>query len=299
MSPSTRVTIGGRELTVSNLDKVLFPDAGFTKGQLIDYYVRVAEVILPHLRNRPLTMKRFPDGVDAKSFFEKHRPSHTPDWVQSLVVPSTDGHEDIPYVMVNDLPTLAWAANLGTIELHVPLWHAGGRRKVPANPDQMVFDLDPGPGTSIVECCVVAEYVANELAESGMESFAKTSGRKGLQLYTATRPWTTWDMSREQAHEIARKLEAEHRELVVSNMRRSLRENRVLIDWSQNHVAKTTVSVYSVRAMPEPFVSTPVTFEEVRRCAKKKEPALLRFTTDQVLARVDKSGDLFAPLTSR
>jgi bifunctional non-homologous end joining protein LigD len=298
MSRSTRTTIGGRELTVSNLDKVLFPHTGFTKGQLIDYYVRIADVMLPHLRNRPLTMKRFPDGVDAKYFFEKHIPSHAPDWVQSLAVPSTDGHEDIPYAMVNDLATLAWAANLGTIEFHVPLWHAGRRRKVPADPDLMVFDLDPGPGTTIVECCVVAEYVADELADAGVESFAKTSGSKGLQLYTATRPRTTWDALREQAHEIARKLEADHRELVVSNMRRSLRENRVLIDWSQNHVAKTTVSVYSVRAMPEPFVSTPVTFDEVRRCAKKKDPAVLRFTTDQVLRRVDKSGDLFAPLVS-
>ncbi len=296
MSPSTRTTIGGRELTVSNLDKVLFPHSGFTKGQLIDYYVRIAEVMLPHLRNRPLTMKRFPDGVDAKFFFEKHIPSHAPDWVQSITVPSTDGTEDIPYAMVNDLPTLAWAANLGTIEFHVPLWHAGRGRKVPANPDLMVFDLDPGPGTTIVECCSVAEYVADELADAGMESFAKTSGSKGLQLYTATRPRTTWESLREFAHEIARKLEAEHRELVVSNMRRSLRENRVLIDWSQNHVAKTTVSVYSVRAMPEPFVSTPVTFDEVRRCSEKKDPGRLRFTTDQVLRRVDKNGDLFAPL---
>jgi bifunctional non-homologous end joining protein LigD len=296
MSPSTRTTIEGRDLTVSNLDKVLFPQTGFTKGQLIDYYVRIGEVMLPHLRNRPLTMKRFPDGVEAKYFFEKHIPSHAPDWVQSIVVPSTDGHEDIPYVMANDLPTLAWAANLGTIELHVPLWHTGPRRKVPANPDLMVFDLDPGPGTSIVECCTVAEYVAHELADAGVESFAKTSGSKGLQLYTATQPRTTWDSLRDRAHEIARKLEAEHRDLVVSNMRRSLRENRVLIDWSQNHVAKTTVGVYSVRAMPEPFVSTPVTFDEVRRCAKRKDPALLRFTTDQVLRRVDKSGDLFAPL---
>lgn len=298
MSPSTRTTIGGRELTVSNLDKVLFPRTGFTKGQLIDYYVRIAEAMLPHLKWRPLTMKRFPDGVEAKFFFEKHIPSHAPDWVESIAVPSTDGHEEIPYAMVNDLPTLAWAANLGTIEFHVPLWHAGRRRKVPANPDFMVFDLDPGPGTTIVECCAVAGYVAKELEAAGLESFAKTSGSKGLQLYAAVRPRTTWDGLREDAHEIARKLESEHRDLIVSNMRRSLRENRVLIDWSQNHVAKTTVGVYSVRAMPEPTVSTPVTHDEVRRCATKKDPALLRFTTDAVLRRVDKSGDLFASLAS-
>jgi bifunctional non-homologous end joining protein LigD len=296
MSSSTRTTIGGRELAVSNLDKVLFPDIGFTKGQLIDYYVRIADAMLPHLRQRPLTMKRFPDGVGSKYFFEKHIPSHAPDWVQCLVVPSTDGHEDIPYVMVNDLPTLAWAANLGTIELHTPLWHARPRRKVPANPDFMVFDLDPGPGTTIVECCVVAEYIADELTAADMEAYAKTSGSKGLQLYTQTGPRTTWDALRAHAHEIARKLESEHRDLIVSNMRRSLRDKRVLIDWSQNHVAKTTVSVYSVRAMAEPTVSTPVTRDEVRRCAKKKDPNLLRFTTDDVLRRTSKNGDLFAPL---
>jgi bifunctional non-homologous end joining protein LigD len=296
MSPTTRTTIGGRELAVSNLDKVLFPEVGFTKGQLIDYYVRISEAMLPHLTQRPLTMKRFPDGVDAKFFFEKHIPSHAPDWVESIVVPSTDGHDDIPYVVVNDLATLAWAANLGTIECHTPLWHARPRRKVPANPDFMVFDLDPGPGTTIVECCLVAEYVATELEAAGMDAFAKSSGSKGLQLYTAARPKTTWDALREDAHDIARKLESEHRDLIVSNMRRSLRDNRVLIDWSQNHVAKTTVTVYSVRAMHEPTVSTPVTREEVRRCATKKDPSLLRFTTDDVLRRVSKHGDLFAPL---
>jgi len=293
---STRTTIGGRELSVSNLDKILFPACGFTKGQLIDYYVRVADAMLPHLRERPLTMKRFPDGVDAKFFFEKHIPSHAPDWVASVNVPSTNGHEEISYAMVNDLPTLAWAANLGTIEFHVPLWRAGRRRKLPANPDLMVFDLDPGEGTTLVECCTVATYVADELAKAGIESFAKTSGSKGLQVYAATKPRTTWDAQREQAHQIARKLEAEHRDLVVSNMRRSLRQHRVLIDWSQNHMAKTTVSVYSVRAMPEPMVSTPITATEMRACVKKKDPSLLRFTTDQVLGRVDKHGDLFAPL---
>ena len=153
---TTRTTVGGRELSVSNLDKVLFPGCGFTKGQLIDYYVRIAGVMVPHIKERPLTMKRFPDGVEGKFFFEKHIPSHAPEWVCSVTVPSNDGHEAIPYAMVNDLPTLAWAANLGTIELHVPLWHVGRHRKLPASPDFMVFDLDPGEGTSIVECCIVA-----------------------------------------------------------------------------------------------------------------------------------------------
>lgn len=295
MNP-TRTTIAGRELTVSNLDKVLFPACGFTKGQLVDYYVRVADSILPHLRQRPLTMKRFPNGVDGKFFFEKRIPTHAPDWVASVTVPSTDKHGDIEYAMINDLAALAWAANLGAIELHVPLWRTGRRRKLPAGPDLMVFDLDPGEGTSIVECCVVAGYVVGELERAGMDAFAKTSGSKGLQVYTATKPRTTWDAQREQAHEIAKKIESEHRDLVVSNMRRSLRQRRVLIDWSQNHMAKTTVCVYSVRAMREPTVSTPVTPAEMRACIKKGDPGTLRFTTDDVLRRVDKHGDLFAPL---
>jgi bifunctional non-homologous end joining protein LigD len=294
MATSTRTTIGGRELTVSNLEKVLFPQSGFAKGQLIDYYVRVAPVMLPHLRERPLTMKRFPDGVEGKSFFEKHIPSHAPDWVPSVDV--SGGEDVIPYAMVNDLPTLAWAANLGTIELHVPLWHVGRHRKLPARPDHMVFDLDPGDGTSIVECCVVAGYVMDELAGQGIESYAKTSGSKGLQLYAAVGPKTTWDSLRDRTHEIARKLESEHRDLIVSNMRKSLRRGRVLIDWSQNHSAKTTVAVYSVRAMPTPMVSTPVSAGEVQRCATKGDPTLLRFETDDVLRRIEKDGDLFAPL---
>ncbi len=155
-------------------------------------------------------MKRYPDGVESKFFFEKHIPSHAPDWVPSVDVAANDGKDVIPYAMVNDVPTLAWAANLGTIELHVPLWHVGRRRKLPARPDFMVFDLDPGEGTSIVECCEVAGYVTDELARQGVESFAKTSGSKGLQLYAAVGPKTTWDSSRDRSHEIARKLEAEH-----------------------------------------------------------------------------------------
>jgi DNA ligase D-like protein (predicted polymerase) len=208
-------------------------------------------------------MKRFPDGVESKFFFEKHIPSHAPDWVRSVDVPASEGGEVIPYAMVDDLPTLAWAANLGAIELHVPLWHVGRRRKLPARPDFMVFDLDPGEGTSIVECCEVAGYVTEELARQGTESFAKTSGSKGLQLYAAAGPKATWDSVRDRSHDIARKLETDHRELVVSNMRKSLRRGRVLIDWSQNHPAKTTVAVYSVRAMPTPTASTPVSPAEV------------------------------------
>ncbi len=295
-SKSTRTTIGGRELSVSNLDKEFYPQGGFTKGQLIDYYVRIAEVMLPHLRERPLTMRRFPNGVEGKSFFEKHIPSHAPKWVPSVAVPAADGHEEIVYAMANDVATLAWAANLGNIEFHVPLWHVGRRRKLPATPDYMVFDLDPGEGTSIVECCVVAGYITEVLEKDGVEAFAKTSGSKGLQLYASAGPRSSWDGVRDRALDIAQQLETEHRDLVVSNMRKTLRQGRVLIDWSQNHPAKTTVAVYSVRARTRPTVSTPVTAEEVRRCAKQKKAELLVFETADVLRRVEKHGDLFAPL---
>ena len=294
---SARTAIGGRELHVTNLTKVLFPYCGFTKGQLIDYYVRIAPVMLPHLRGRPLTMKRFPDGVDGKAFFEKRVPSHAPDWVRSVEVPS--GHAKggtIPYVLIDDVPTLAWAANLGAVELHVPLWHVGRRRTLPAPPDHMVFDLDPGDGASVVECCVVAGFLRKALARVGTESLAKTSGSKGLQLYATVGPRTTWEALRLRAHELARKLEADHRDLVVSNMRKSLRQGRVLIDWSQNHPAKTTAAVYSVRARPTPTVSTPVTDAEVDRCARRGDPGLLQFETDAVLRRVERHGDLFASL---
>jgi bifunctional non-homologous end joining protein LigD len=296
VSTSTRATIGGRELSVTNLDKEFFPQYGFTKGQLIDYYVRIADAMLPHVKERPLTMRRFPNGVEGKSFFEKHIPSHAPKWVPSVSVPAADGHETIAYAMADDVATLAWAANLGNIEFHVPLWHVGRRRKLPSNPDHMVFDLDPGEGTSIVECCIVAGYIMQELEKEGRESFAKTSGSKGLQLYTSAGPKSTWEGVRDHAHDIARKLESDHRDLVVSNMRKSLRQGRILIDWSQNHPAKTTVAVYSVRAMPRPTVSTPVTAQEVQRCAKQKKPQLLVFETSDVLSRVERDGDLFAPL---
>jgi bifunctional non-homologous end joining protein LigD len=291
---STRTTIGGRELTVTNLEKVLFPETGFTKGQLVDYYVRVADVMLSHVADRPLTMKRFPDGVEGKSFFEKHIPSHAPAWVRSVTIPSSEPRGEINYVVASDIPTIAWAANLGTIEFHVPLWHIGRRRNLPASPDLMVFDLDPGEGTTIVECCLVAAHVARELEKEGFEPCAKTSGSKGLQLYVNVAPRTSWETSREHAYDIARRLESSHPELIVSNMRKSLRQGRVLIDWSQNHPAKTTIGAYSVRARPEPTVSTPVTMAEVAKCAKSGDPADLRFTTDDVLERLAEHGDLFA-----
>jgi bifunctional non-homologous end joining protein LigD len=213
--------------------------------------------------------------------------------VRTISVPSKDGsHEPIEYTEVRDRPTLLWAANLATLEFHVPLWRVARGKDIPAPPDQMVFDLDPGPGATIVQCCEVAQWVAKRVTS---EVFAKTSGSKGLQLYTRLSR-RSWDQATAEAHDIARAVESDHPDAVVSVMRKNLRENKVLIDWSQNNASKTTVGVYSLRAREEPTVSTPVTWSEVTRCAKRADPALLRFEANEVLKRVEKFGDLMAPV---
>ena len=317
MSPDRIETeVDGRRLTLSNLDKVLYPAGGFTKGAVIDYYARIAEVMLPHLKDRPVTFFRFPDGVSGKSFVEKHVPSHAPAWVQTVKVPTSGtgwgrsgeggragkgggraGKEGtVEYAVVQDRPTLIWAANLAAIELHVPLWHAGRQRPLPGRPDHMVFDLDPGPGTSIVECCRVASWIFDRLPARGRQPVAKTSGSKGLQVYVKLPARTEWETARERALHIAQSVEKDHPELVVTNMTRALRRDRVLIDWSQNHQAKTTVAVYSLRGVADPSVSTPVTWDEVRDCERHGDGGLLRFSPAEVLDRVERHGDLFAPL---
>lgn len=296
MSPEhpVRTTVDGRELTVSNLEKVLYPATGFTKGQVIDYYARVAGVMLAHVKDRPLTMKRYPNGIDHTSFFEKHLPGHAPPWIHHQSVPSASKGGPVDYPVLCDRPSLVWAANLAAIEFHVPLWHVGRARVLPARPDHLVFDLDPGEGTSIVECCRVAVAVAEVLDEGRPGCWPKTSGSKGLQLYVPLTGRPTWEKIRDRAHGIAVRLEQDHPDLVVSNMRKSLRSGRVLIDWSQNHPAKTTVAAYSLRAREEPTVSTPITWDEVDACASTGDPADLRFTSDVVLERIGDLGDLFA-----
>jgi bifunctional non-homologous end joining protein LigD len=290
----TRVTVGERELTLSNLEKVLFPQSGFTKGELIDYYAKVAQVMLPHIEDRPLTMKRYPDGVEKNYFYEKHVPSHAPTWVHTVSVPSSEGDDAVEYTVVNDLPTLVWAANLGTIEFHVPLWRVGRRRRLPAPPDLLVFDLDPGEGTALVECCEVALLVREELDARRLQSRVKTSGSKGIQVYAHLNGKTSWETSRTDAHEIARAIEREHPELVTSNMRKSLRRGKILIDWSQNHPSKTTVGAYSIRGRALPTVSTPITWDEVHDCLRSGDSSMLEFTSAEVLLRVEELGDLFA-----
>ena len=305
MSPERIVAdVDGRHLSLSNLDKVLYPESGFTKGAVLDYYSRVAAVMLPHLQDRPVTFRRFPDGVSGKSFVEKHVPSHAPDWVRTVKVPSSGGGwgrevspgGDVEYAVIDDRPSLIWAANLAAIEFHVPLWHAGRRGTLPGRPDHMVFDLDPGPSTSIVECCRIASWIEERLAGRGREPAAKTSGSKGLQVYVRLPTRTDWDTARERALRIAQSIEKDHPELVVTNMKKELRRGRVLIDWSQNHPAKTTVAVYSLRGGTNPSVSTPVTWDEVHDCERNGDPDHLRFGAGEVLGRVERHGDLFTSL---
>jgi bifunctional non-homologous end joining protein LigD len=299
-SKKTAVDIDGRELMLSNLDKVLYPEADFTKAAVIDYYARIAEVMVPHLVARPVTFRRFPDGVGGETFFEKQRPSHAPQWVDAMRVGSRSGRggrDFIDYPMLGDRASLVWAANLAALELHVPLWHRDGDAQPPTDPDHLVFDFDPGPGTTIVECCQVALLVRDRL-KNAKKAVAKTSGSKGLQVY-APRPGKGWDDIRDEVLGIAQALEKDHPEQVVVSQDKKLRHGKVLIDWSQNHPAKTTVAVYSLRATPHPTVSTPVTWDEVEQCAGKQDPALLRFVASEVLDRVEQHGDLFAALIAK
>jgi bifunctional non-homologous end joining protein LigD len=293
VSPETQkvpVEVEGRTLVLSNLDKVLYPAAGFTKAQVIDYYQRVAAVLLPHIAGRPVTIKRYPDGVDGKFFFQKNAPEHRPDWVPTARLPSpgsTKARDTITYIIGGDLPTLIWAANLAALELHVPMWREPHVRE----PDLLVFDLDPGPPATIVECCEVARLLRPLLVDRGLDPVAKTSGGKGMQLYAAVSGMTS-EQTSELAKDLAEQLEAEQPKLVVSRMTRALRPRKVLIDWSQNNAAKTTIAPYSLRAREQPTVSTPITWDEVESCRRAKD---LFFTADDVLDRVARSGDLFAP----
>ena len=289
---TTTVDIQGRQLQLSNLDKVLYPEAGFSKGQVIDYYVRIAPALLPHLHDRPLTMKRYPNGVNGQFFYEKNCPSHRPEWVQTASVWSEGNNRYMKYCLVQDLPTLVWAANLADIELHTSLSLGSDILK----PTMLVFDLDPGAPASIVQCCRVGLWVREIFEHFGLKCFAKTSGSKGLQVYVPLNTPTSYDQTKPVAHAIARHLESEHPELVVSDMKKALRVNKVLVDWSQNDDHKTTICVYSLRARERPTVSTPVEWGEVERCLEKQDPELLVFDSSDVLKRVEQKGDLFKPV---
>ena len=285
---SLSVRVDGRALKISNWDKVLFPQSGFTKGDLIAYYARIAPAVLPHLRDRPLTLKRYPNGVEAPYFYEKQSPSHGPEWVQTVRVGGVD------YTLCQDRATLVWLANLADIELHTSLSLAADAQR----PTMLVFDLDPGPPAGIVECCQVALVLRGMFAALGLDSVVKTSGSKGMQMYVPLNTDVTYARTKPFARQVAELLEQRLPQLVVSRMTKRLRGGKVFVDWSQNDDHKTTVNVYSVRARERPTVSTPVSWAQVQACHDAGDPEMLTFDTDETLDRVARDGDLFAMLLS-
>jgi bifunctional non-homologous end joining protein LigD len=286
------VDIEGKHLKLSNLDKVLYPATGFTKGQVIDYYARIAPVLLPHLAGKPLTMKRYPGGVDEEYFFEKNAPAHRPDWIKTAPIWSYGNKRNVNYLLANDLATLIWIANLASLELHPSLSLA----KDITCPTMMVFDLDPGAPADMVQCAQVGMWLREIFNHFGLKSFPKTSGSKGLQIYVPLHTPTSYEKTKPFAHALARLLEEEHRDLVVSDMKKALRVGKILVDWSQNDEHKTTISAYSLRARERPTISTPLQWEEVERVLAKKNPKLVVFEGPDVLKRVEEMGDLFEPV---
>ncbi len=286
------IEVQGKQLKLSNLEKVLYPATGFTKQQVIDYYVRIAPAMIPHMAGRPLTRKRYPNGVDEEFFYEKNAPQHRPDWVKTAPIWSEGNRRMVHYILADDLPTLVWLANLAAIELHPSLSLA----KEITCPTMMVFDLDPGPPANIVQCCEIGLLLREIFEHFSLQSFAKTSGSKGLQIYVPLNTPTNYKSTKPFAHALAQLLEQDRPKEVVSDMKKQVRTGKVFVDWSQNDEHKTTVGVYSLRARERPTVSTPVTWEEVERTFKKKDANLLVFEAKQVVARAEKMGDLFAPM---
>jgi bifunctional non-homologous end joining protein LigD len=293
------VQVDGRTLTLTNLAKVLYPATGFTKAEVLTYYQQVAPVLLPHIAGRPLTLKRYPDGVDGEAFFAKHAPAHRPDWIRTVRVDSRSSRargENVTYLVVEDLAALIWVANLAGLELHAPMWRLPADGGVPdgpeREPDLLVFDLDPGLPATIVECSQVALALRPLLQADGLEPHPKTSGGKGMQLYARIEGMTA-EAASDLAKGYAERLERDQPRLVTSRMTKALRTGKVFIDWSQNNGKKTTVAPYSLRARERPTVSTPVSWDEVAACG---EPADLTFTAEDVPARITGMGDLFAPL---
>ncbi|MFJ7074773.1 non-homologous end-joining DNA ligase [Streptomyces sp. NPDC098781] len=283
MTPITEVE--GRRLALSNLDKVLYPATGFTKGEVLHYYATAAEVLLPHLRDRPVSFLRYPDGPDGQVFFTKNVPPGTPDWVTTAEVPRVEGPARM--VFVQDLASLMWAANLVT-EFHTPQWVI----EAPGEADRLVLDLDPGSPATVVECCEVALWLRERLAADGIEAYAKTSGSKGLHLAAAIRPVSS-ERATEYAKELAMEAEKALPRLAIHRMTKSLRPGKVFVDWSQNAARKTTATPYTLRARPEPAVSAPVTWEEVADC---RSPEALTLLAPDLGPRLQDYGDLLAPL---
>ena len=289
MSERSEVQVDGRTLSLSNLDKVLWPKSKTTKAEAIDYYAKVAPVLLPHLDGRPLTRVRFPDGVDGERFYEKRAPKGTPEWVRTATV-GMDRAGEIDFIVCDEKPTLVWLAQMGALELHPSL----SKAEAMECPTVVAFDLDPGPPAAMRECCAVALRVRELFANVGLECFAKTSGSKGLQVYVPLNGDATYGQTKPFSQAVAQALERAEPGLVVSRMTKSLRVGKVLVDWSQNTRSKTTVAVYSLRARETPTVSTPVTWEEVEAGAGGDDE--LVFSKDDVLKRIEEHGDLFGPV---
>lgn len=293
MRDQVRVEVNGKELALSNLDKVMYPKTGFTKGQVIDYYGRIAEVMLPHLKGRPVTLKRYPDGVEGKFFYEKECPSFHPDWVDTATLPSEHGKKDhVDYCMVDNRATLLWLANLASLELHALLsLHADVSR-----PTCMVFDLDPGEPADILDCAWTAMRLREILNESGLRSTPKTSGKKGIHVCVPLNTAVDFDRTKSFAHAAAVLLARRYPERVTALMNKAERKGKVFVDWSQNDPHKSTVCVYSLRAVGKPHVSTPISWDELEEAYRHRQAGELFFETWEVLERVGEGGDLFEPL---
>jgi bifunctional non-homologous end joining protein LigD len=292
MSPQ-RVNIDGRELSLTHLDKVFYPETGFAKGQVIDYYARIAPALLPHLKDRPVTLKRYPDGVEGKFFYEKRAPSHRPAWLKTAEVPSkTDPGGKINYCLINDFPSLIWAANLGNLELHTFL----ATKQSLQRPTQIVFDLDPGPPADVRDCAEIALRIKELLARIKLTCLIKSTGSKGLQVHIPLNTPTSFEATKSFARALAITMQQAYPDRIVHDMKKNLREGKVLIDWSQNDPSKTTVNVYSLRARARPFAAAPLLWDEVSRYVRKGDSECFFLEAEEVLARVKKDGDLFANL---
>ena len=288
----SEVHIDGKRIKVTNLDKVLYPAVGFTKGQVLDYYLRIAPVILPHMKDRPLTLKRYPSGVRGAHFYEKQCPRHRPPWLKLRAVRRENREGEVDYCVVDSRPGLVWVANLASLEMHVLL----GRGADIHRPTAMVFDLDPGPPATVLDSARVALLLRKTLDDLGLRSFPKTSGGKGIHVYVPLNTAVTYDDTKPMSHALAEVLEREHPGAIVSKMSKTLRGGKVFVDWSQNDDHKTTVCVYSLRAREHPTVSTPVRWDELEAAVRRRRADLLVFETEAVFARLERYGDLFGPV---
>jgi bifunctional non-homologous end joining protein LigD len=289
---SQLVEVDGRELSLTNLDKVMYPATGFTKGEVLDYYARIASAIIPHLRGRPLTLKRYPEGVEGGHFFEKRCPKHRPEWVPTAAIWSEREDGEIGFCVCDDKPTLVWMAQLASLELHPSL----SRAKHMERPTVLAFDLDPGEPANVIDCARVALRVRELFGELGVECFPKASGGKGLQVYVPLNGRTTYKTTKPYAQAVAQLLERMHPDGIVSRMTKRLRKGKVFVDWSQNTESKTTVAVYSLRARERPTVSAPLDWGEVTAAAESGDPEPLYFEAAEMLERFEERGDLFAPV---